>query len=256
MRARLCFGVVVTGSQSLLFRAYFSAFAGHLLCVGLFFAMACFWVAVGLWWRRRRGDLPRRSHTQLSQSLLLFIPALSLAYLLIVTLRPLVALTGMALFSLPSLMLWTLVVTAPVSLVTGRAWFDFSWLNEEQDNPPLFCPELWQGAGAVLGGCITAGLFHLKISPLGALLVFTALVCLAVPGVSGLRNIQKVCLTVMGVLLLAGMAVGEKQGIWLDSIHRIQWGAVASRRLSKNRIAASINAGSITRSPWARRQYK
>ncbi len=97
LRARICFGVVATGSQSLLFRAYFSAFAGHLLCVGLFFAMACFWVAVAIWWKQRRNDLSRRSPTQLSQSLLLFITALWLAYELIVYTRPLLALTGLAL---------------------------------------------------------------------------------------------------------------------------------------------------------------
>jgi len=156
--------------------------------------------------------------------LLLFITALWLAYELIVYTRPLLALTGLALLSLPSLLLWTLVVTAPVSLVTGGVWSELARASEEQGSPPVSCFDLWLGAGAVLGGCVIAGLFHLKIGILGALLIFAALLCLAVPGISGSSRVQKACLTLVSVLLLAAMTVGQKQGFWLDWDGRIQWG--------------------------------
>jgi len=119
----LGFGLFAIAAQALLFREFVTGLEGHDIAVGLFFAAWLLWVALGAWMGRwvtaaSRLSLPRLDALA-GVACLAYVPALILEFVLILHVRRMAGVESYVLLPLGPLVLWSLVVCAPVSLVTG-----------------------------------------------------------------------------------------------------------------------------------------
>ncbi|MCP4643521.1 MAG: 4Fe-4S binding protein [bacterium] len=106
-------------AQTVLFRAFLTAFEGNELGIGAFFASWLAWVAIGAALGRTRWLAGPTMVRRFSFLTLLYLPAMLLQLWLAHDIRALAGVAGYERFPLLPMLCWSFVVNAPVSLVTG-----------------------------------------------------------------------------------------------------------------------------------------
>ncbi len=115
----VAYGLVAIASQTLLFREFVTAFEGNDIGVGVFFASWFLWVSLGALLVRRGDRFTQFLVAHIEPFFLLYIPAFVAQLLLILNFRRLAGAASYDLLSVQTIVLWSMVVNAPVSLVTG-----------------------------------------------------------------------------------------------------------------------------------------
>jgi len=115
----VAYGLVAIAAQTLLFREFITAFEGNDIAVGVFFGSWFLWVGFGAVLVRRRDRFAETLARHIEVLFLLYVPAFVVQLLLILNVRDLAGVASYDLLSVQTIVLWSMVVNAPVSLVTG-----------------------------------------------------------------------------------------------------------------------------------------
>lgn len=148
----IAFGLFSMVAQALLFRAYLTVFEGNEIGISAFFASWLTWVAVGAFAARyllcRSGLLVKRFEFMP----LLYIPAYLLQVWLIDNSRGIAGVESYELFPAVRLLPVSMLVNAPVSVLTG-ALFTLAcrWMSGS-GNPAVARVYVYESLGAVSGG--------------------------------------------------------------------------------------------------------
>ncbi len=113
------YGLFTIAAQSLLFREFITTFEGNDISVGLFFGSWFLWVSLGavLVYRIRAvADWILRNIEILFLS---YVPGFALQALLIIQMREIAGIESYALLQIRTILFWSLLVNAPVSIITG-----------------------------------------------------------------------------------------------------------------------------------------
>jgi len=226
----LGFGLFAIAAQTLLFREFVTGLEGHDIAVGLFFAAWLLWVAVGAWVGKWMTSASRLALPRLDAlacvACLAYIPALVLEFILILHVRRIAGVESYVLLPLVPLLLWSLVVCAPVSLVTGVLFPVLCRWLEQQTPWPITAVYVIESVGSLIGGLGATVVLALGGS---SSLVFLVLVAILAAGSLGaaLTTRRAASMGLATVLLVGSMAglglrVDRDLTLW---IQKVKWSA-------------------------------
>ena len=113
------YGLFSIAAQTLLFREFITAFEGNDIGVGIFFSTWFLWVGAGAMLVRRAKRLAEALAAKTELLFLAYLPAFVFQMILIIQARELAGIESYALWSIRDILLISIVVNAPISLVTG-----------------------------------------------------------------------------------------------------------------------------------------
>ena len=113
------YGLFTIAAQSLLFREFITTFEGNDISVGIFFGSWFLWVALGAQVVYRAKGLAEILLKNIEFLFLCYLPAFVLELILIIQARQLAGIESYALLPVQAIVLLSIVVNAPVSIITG-----------------------------------------------------------------------------------------------------------------------------------------
>jgi len=113
------YGLFTIAAQTLLFREFITTFEGNDISVGLFFASWFLWVGLGAILVYRAKSLAEKLLQNIEILFLVYLPAFVLELILIIQARELAGVESYALLPIRTILLLSIVVNAPVSIITG-----------------------------------------------------------------------------------------------------------------------------------------
>ncbi len=181
-------GLFTIGAQTLLFREFTAAFEGNDISVGVFFAAWFFWIGLGALLIRRWNRLADTLLRHVESLFLLYVPAFVGQLLLISQVRDLAGVASYDLMSVPTIILWAMIVNAPVSFVTG-ALFPLAcrWF-EQTDSFPISRVYILEALGSFAGGLAVTALLACHV-PTVRVFFLLALVMFLSVGLAGSRRV-------------------------------------------------------------------
>jgi len=202
----ICFGLFSIGAQTLLFREAMTAFEGHDIGVGCFFGAWFLWIAIGALIACRFHGLVARLVSITELLFMGYVPAFCLQYGLIVFFRNLAGIEPYAFLSLQHILGGCLLVTAPVSLLTGMLFPVLCRWVETQAALPVGRVYVLEAVGSLLGGLGVTVLYYYGLSTACIFLTLATLSCAVAAWSSWLQgpdesDLGKRALTSMGLLL-------------------------------------------------------
>lgn len=160
------FGCAAALGQVLLLREFLVTFHGTEICVGAFYGAWFLWIALGAWWGPR---LLARVLSDESSYLVLHL-ALPVAVLTeIVLLRSLRSLLGVdpeTLLPLETLLVSSMLLTAPAGAVIGALFPITGRLLVGSGRDPISLGYAWESAGSLVGGVAFTYLLATRFDPL------------------------------------------------------------------------------------------
>ena len=146
------YGLFTIAAQSLFFREFVTTFEGNDITVGLFFASWFLWIGMGAWLIYKSKNFPNRLLQHIEILFLFYIPAFILQFFLIVRAREIAGIASYQLLSIRSIVLLSMLVNAPVSLITGM-FFPLAcrWVEQEHRFPVSYV-YIIEAAGSLFGG--------------------------------------------------------------------------------------------------------
>ena len=131
------YGLFSIAAQTLLFREFVTTFEGNDISVGIFFGSWFLWVGLGAVLVRKAETLAEKLLGRIEFLFLAYLPAFILQTILILQARELAGIESYALWSIRDILLVSIIVNAPISLVTGMLF-------------PIACR--WVGSGSIQQG--------------------------------------------------------------------------------------------------------
>jgi spermidine synthase len=229
----VAYGLFTIAAQTLLFREFVTAFEGNDINVGVFFGSWFLWVGLGAMLVRRWGRLAQALLRHVELLFLIYIPALAIQLLLIVQVRGLAGLASYDLMSVQAIVFWSLVVNAPVSLVTGLLFpLACRWVEQTQGFPVSRVYVL-EAVGSFLGGIAVTVLLALHVDAVRVLFFLVAALSISVLASScvGPHNTRRTTQVVSLVLILLpvlGLA-GGIDGNLAQQMRLLKWAKLLPR---------------------------
>ena len=195
------YGLFTIAAQTLLFREFLTNLEGNDICVAVFFASWFFWVAAGsiLLYKFTADD--KTVQIKIELLFLAYLPALLLQMLLIIHARTIFREPPFLLLPIRTILLLSLLVNAPVSLITGLLFpLVCRWIRQF-DSAPISRVYIIEAAGSFAGGIavtilLAAGASQIQICFLLALLVSISILLLHLykPADGGLVFLLPACI--------------------------------------------------------------
>jgi len=113
------YGLFSIAAQTLLFREFITTFEGNDISVGIFFSSWFLWVGAGAILVRRAKNLAEKLVGKIEFLFLAYLPAFILQAILIIQARELAGVESYTLWSIRDILLVSIIVNAPISLITG-----------------------------------------------------------------------------------------------------------------------------------------
>jgi spermidine synthase/Na+-translocating ferredoxin:NAD+ oxidoreductase RnfG subunit len=219
------YGLFTIAAQALLFREFVTAFEGNDISVGVFFGSWFLWIGAGAMLVRRWGRLAEALLRHIELLLLIYVPALAIQLLLIVQVRRLAGLAAYDLMSIQAIVFWSLLVNAPVSLVTGLLFpLACRWIEQTQAFPVSRVYVL-EAVGSFLGGIAVTVLLAWHVDTVRILFLVTIALAASVLASSCAgsrrRAAQGVSLVFM-LLFVLGLA-GGIDGTLARQMRLLKW---------------------------------
>jgi len=193
-----CYGLFTIAAQTLLFREFITAFEGNDISVGLFFASWLFWIGLGATVAYRHSKITDRlldpAPSEYSQNrtkrrcgvenidllFLVYIPAFILELILIINARQIAGVSSYTLLSVRQMVFLSLLVNAPVSIITG-ALFPLACRWIERDSLlPVSSVYILEAAGSFLGGIGTTVLLSYSVNSITIFFLLALIISFAV----------------------------------------------------------------------------
>jgi len=147
-----CYGLFTIAAQTLLFREFITTFEGNDISVGFFFASWFVWVGLGAALIYRAEAFAEKLLKNIELLFLAYLPAFALQLILIIQAREIVGIESYALLPIRTILLLSIVVNAPVSIITGILFpLACRWSRQDQ-KLPVSRVYITEAAGSFLGG--------------------------------------------------------------------------------------------------------
>jgi predicted membrane-bound spermidine synthase len=180
------YGLFTIAAQALLFREFVTTFEGSDISVGIFFGSWFLWVGLGVLLVYKTTTFADKLLKNIEFLFLCYLPAFIAELVLIIQARQLAGIESYALLPIKTIVLLSIVVNAPVSIITGMLFpIACRWV-QKADEFAVSRVYIIEAAGSFLGGLGTTVLLGSGISSariffiLASIISFSFfLVCLA-----------------------------------------------------------------------------
>jgi spermidine synthase len=173
------YGLFTIAAQALLFREFLTAFEGNDIAVGVFFACWFLWISVGAILIAKVRTLANRLLAHPELAFLLYLPAFVLQAALIIQVRQIAGIEPYALLPMRTVLLLSLLVNAPVSLLTGVLFpIACRWVQQHQFLP-ISRVYLAEAAGSAAGGLAVTILLALGLNSVAIFFVLALVLSLS-----------------------------------------------------------------------------
>jgi len=164
------YGLFSIAAQTLLFREFVTTFEGNDISVGIFFGSWFLWVGLGAVLVRKAETLAEKLLKRIEILFLAYLPAFILQTILILQARELAGIESYALWSIRDILLVSIIVNAPISLITGMLFpIACRWVGsgtiQQGDKFPVSHVYMIEAAGSFAGGVGVTILLGFGISP-------------------------------------------------------------------------------------------
>ncbi len=237
------YGLFTIAAQSLLFREFITTFEGNDITVGLFFASWFLWIGVGAWFIYRSKNFPKSMLHHIETLFLFYIPAFILQFFLIVRAREIAGIASYQLLSIRTIVLLSMLVNMPVSLITGM-FFPLAcrWVEQEHRFPVSYV-YIIEAVGSLFGGFGATILLTIGVNSITIFFCLALIVSLSVLSVElGKIKIQQRTGTLrifpaflISICILIFLAAGADK-----SLNHFVQGVKWSRLLPKEAFAGSF----------------
>jgi spermidine synthase len=143
------YGLFSIAAQALLFREFITTFEGNDISVGIFFSSWLLWVGAGAILARKAEGLAGWLVSNIEFLLLAYLPAFVLQVALILNARQLAGVEPYGLWPIRGMLLASVVVNAPISILTGMLF-------------PTACRWAGSNIGQERGGLAVSGVYALE----------------------------------------------------------------------------------------------
>jgi spermidine synthase/Na+-translocating ferredoxin:NAD+ oxidoreductase RnfG subunit len=217
-----CYGLFTIAAQTLLFREFITAFEGNDISVGLFFASWLVWIGLGTAAAYRRSKTTAWLLENIDLLFLAYIPAFVLELILIIQARQIATVSPYTLLSVYQMVLLSLLVNAPVSLITG-IFFPLACRWIQQDSS-LAVSKVYilESAGSFLGGIGTTVLLSFGVNSITIFFLLTFIISFAVFTISTNEKIKLTFSSLIAACILAGLFAGIDKRL-NRYIHIVKW---------------------------------
>jgi spermidine synthase len=158
------YGLFTIAAQALLFREFITTFEGSDISVGVFFGSWFLWVGLGALLVYRAKTFAKKLLTNIEFLFLCYLPAFIVELILIIQARELAGIESYALLPIKVMVLLSIVVNAPVSIITGMLFpIACRWVQKE-DELAVSRVYIVEAAGSFLGGLGTTVLLGVGVS--------------------------------------------------------------------------------------------
>jgi spermidine synthase len=158
------YGLFTIAAQALLFREFITTFEGSDISVGIFFGSWFLWVGLGALLVYRAKTFAKKLLTNIEFLFLCYLPAFIVELILIIQARELAGIESYVLLSIKAILLLSIVVNAPVSIITGMLFpIACRWVQRE-DELAVSRVYIIEAAGSFLGGLGTTLLLGVGVS--------------------------------------------------------------------------------------------
>jgi spermidine synthase len=215
-----CYGLFTIAAQTLLFREFITAFEGNDISVGLFFASWLFWIGLGATVAYHSSKITGRLLENIDLLFLIYIPAFVLELILIVQGRQIASVSSYTLLSIRQMVFLSLLVNAPVSIVTG-IFFPLACRWVKQDSLfPVSNVYILEAAGSFLGGIGTTILLGLGVNSITISFLLAFIISFAVFIVCIKSKIKLVFpfLIAAGILLCLSVGVDKRLNHYIQIV--------------------------------------
>jgi len=174
------YGLFTIAAQSLLFREFLTTFEGNDISVGIFFGSWFLWVAAAAASVNSSKRLAEWLTRNLELLFVLYLPAFVAQFTLIVEARELAGLESYALWSVRAILAVSMVVNAPLSIITGLLFpAACRWVRQDGTQAVAHVYVV-EGLGSFAGGLGVTVLLWLGASPAQIFLILGLVVSLSV----------------------------------------------------------------------------
>jgi len=174
------YGLFTIAAQSLLFREFITTFEGNDISVGIFFASWFLWVGLGAIFIYRARSIAERLLKNIEFLYLAYVPAFILELTLIIQARELAGVESYALLPIQTILILSILVNAPVSVITGMLFpIACRWVQQDEE---LAVSRVYilEAAGSFCGGLGVTLLLGLGVSSTRVFFILAFVVCVAV----------------------------------------------------------------------------
>ncbi len=176
----LSYGLFTIAAQTLLFREFLTSLEGNDISVGIFFASWFIWVAVGSLLLYKLVPIGKGLQTKIEFLFLAYLPALLLQIFLTVQARSIFGEPSFALLPIRTILLLSLVVNAPISLITGLLFpLICRWIQQD-DSAAISKVYVIEAVGSFLGGLGVTVLLIVGINPIQICFILALLISISI----------------------------------------------------------------------------
>ncbi len=221
----ISYGLFTIAAQALLFRQYITTFESTDISVGIFFGCWFAWIGLGALGVGRVRGLAEKLSRVVDVLFLLYIPAFLLEMVLIVWARRIAGMQAYQLLSIRQMLVLSLLVNAPVSLLTG-ALFPLAcrWF-ERSTGAAVWRVYVLEAAGSFAGGIGVTILLGYEVSPARVFFIISLVLSLSVAAVriAAAAGSARPRLAAMAAVLVPGaLFVGLGAGLDESLGHKLQ----------------------------------
>ncbi|MHC4750993.1 MAG: 4Fe-4S binding protein [Planctomycetota bacterium] len=146
------YGLFSIAAQTLLFREFITTFEGNDISVGIFFGSWFLWVGIGAILVRRAKTFAEHLLKRIEFLFLAYVPAFVLQAILIIQARELAGIESYALWSVRDILLVSIIVNAPISIITGMLFpTACRWVQQDKEFA-VSRVYMIEAAGSFVGG--------------------------------------------------------------------------------------------------------
>ncbi len=215
------YGLFTITAQALLFREFITTFEGNDISVGIFFASWFLWVGLGAIVVYRAQIIAEKLLKNIEFLFLSYLPAFILQLILIIQARELVGIESYALWSVWAILIVSIIINAPVSIITGMLFPTACRWVEKGQKLPVSQVYIIEAAGSVLGGLGVTVLLALGMSSARIFFILAFIVSLSVFWIR-LAKAKRWIWIVVPVCILVCLIIGADRPL-MQRVRIIKW---------------------------------
>jgi predicted membrane-bound spermidine synthase/Na+-translocating ferredoxin:NAD+ oxidoreductase RnfG subunit len=173
------YGLFTIAAQSLIFREFITSFEGNDISVAIFFASWFLWVGAGAMLAYKASGFADKVLRNIEFLFLGYLPAFALQFILIIQARELIGVESYALLSIRAVLFLSLIVNAPVSIITGILFPTACRWVQQQAKLAISHVYIIEAAGSFTGGLGVTVLLALGVSSAEIFFILSFIVSLS-----------------------------------------------------------------------------
>ncbi|NIP26160.1 MAG: 4Fe-4S binding protein [Phycisphaerae bacterium] len=215
------FGLFTIAAQTLLFREFITTFEGNDISVGIFFGSWFLWVGLAALLVNKVKAVADKLLKNIEFLFLCYLPVFILQAVLIIQARELTGVEIYELLSIRAVLLLSIVINAPVSIITGMLFpIACRWVREDQ-KLPVSLVYILEAAGSLSGGLAATVLLGFGISSAAIFFLLAFIVSLSVFFVQ-LAKAKRWLWALVPVCALACLVAGADRAL-MQKMQLLKW---------------------------------